>query len=363
MLDTLTHALSGALIGRATAPRNPGPAELPIGRRMFVGARGGGVPRPRLRHELSLAALISVSPSRHHAFGSAAAAVGGADRAHLRGVVALETRLARVFRHRGDRPRRAHRGRSHHVFRHDDLRAVCPMRVTASARRSSSISGSPGSSSPGSSRARSGGVTRVRVAALAVLALTSAFSGDAAARDRFRRELRAAKARRTAGHRDAAAGLAVQLDGVRRGRTGYRYAHVNLMRKRRGRSRRPNRFRRAARRAYRPLAMRSGSTPRASADRQRRGARARGLRAAGLSFLPLVRGISRAAHSTAVIPSVRVVSRPALHHARARQRLSATACAAKATGRGSRSSSWATRGWSSTETSFSPWPRTLGREC
>jgi inner membrane protein len=36
-MDTLTHALSGALIGRATARANPGSMDLPVGRRMFVG--------------------------------------------------------------------------------------------------------------------------------------------------------------------------------------------------------------------------------------------------------------------------------------------------------------------------------------
>jgi inner membrane protein len=36
-MDTLTHALSGALIGRATASTTPAHGTLPIGRRMFVG--------------------------------------------------------------------------------------------------------------------------------------------------------------------------------------------------------------------------------------------------------------------------------------------------------------------------------------
>ncbi|HYC48768.1 MAG TPA: metal-dependent hydrolase [Thermoanaerobaculia bacterium] len=36
-MDTLTHALSGALIARATAPRTPRPDTLPLGRRMVVG--------------------------------------------------------------------------------------------------------------------------------------------------------------------------------------------------------------------------------------------------------------------------------------------------------------------------------------
>jgi inner membrane protein len=36
-MDTLTHALTGALLARATAPREPGPDTLPLARRMFVG--------------------------------------------------------------------------------------------------------------------------------------------------------------------------------------------------------------------------------------------------------------------------------------------------------------------------------------
>jgi inner membrane protein len=42
-LDTLTHALSGALIGRATAPA-PSAMTLPIGRRMAVGALAAAFP-------------------------------------------------------------------------------------------------------------------------------------------------------------------------------------------------------------------------------------------------------------------------------------------------------------------------------
>jgi inner membrane protein len=43
-MDTLTHALSGALIGRATARRVPGPGEIPIGRRMLVGFAAAAFP-------------------------------------------------------------------------------------------------------------------------------------------------------------------------------------------------------------------------------------------------------------------------------------------------------------------------------
>ena len=43
-MDTLTHALFGALIGRATQPRVPGPNTLPMGRRMLVGAAAAAFP-------------------------------------------------------------------------------------------------------------------------------------------------------------------------------------------------------------------------------------------------------------------------------------------------------------------------------
>jgi inner membrane protein len=43
-MDTLTHALSGALIARATAPRSPGANALPVGRRMWVGAAAAAFP-------------------------------------------------------------------------------------------------------------------------------------------------------------------------------------------------------------------------------------------------------------------------------------------------------------------------------
>lgn len=36
-MDTLTHALSGALVARVTAAPTPGPGALPLGRRVFVG--------------------------------------------------------------------------------------------------------------------------------------------------------------------------------------------------------------------------------------------------------------------------------------------------------------------------------------
>ena len=43
-MDTLTHALSGALVARATMPRNPTINSLPIGRRMWVGAAAAAFP-------------------------------------------------------------------------------------------------------------------------------------------------------------------------------------------------------------------------------------------------------------------------------------------------------------------------------
>jgi inner membrane protein len=43
-MDTLTHALSGALIGRATARREGGPDALPVGRRMLVGFMAAAFP-------------------------------------------------------------------------------------------------------------------------------------------------------------------------------------------------------------------------------------------------------------------------------------------------------------------------------
>jgi inner membrane protein len=43
-LDTLTHALAGALIGRATAPREGQRHELPLGRRVFAGALAAAFP-------------------------------------------------------------------------------------------------------------------------------------------------------------------------------------------------------------------------------------------------------------------------------------------------------------------------------
>lgn len=43
-MDNITHALAGALIGRASAPRTPRPDALPTGRRIFVGALAGLFP-------------------------------------------------------------------------------------------------------------------------------------------------------------------------------------------------------------------------------------------------------------------------------------------------------------------------------
>jgi inner membrane protein len=42
-MDTLTHALSGALLARVTAPQ-PSPASLPVGRRLLVGALAAAFP-------------------------------------------------------------------------------------------------------------------------------------------------------------------------------------------------------------------------------------------------------------------------------------------------------------------------------
>jgi inner membrane protein len=43
-MDNLTHALAGALVARATAPRKAGPETLPLGRRMVVGAIAANLP-------------------------------------------------------------------------------------------------------------------------------------------------------------------------------------------------------------------------------------------------------------------------------------------------------------------------------
>jgi len=43
-MDTLTHALSGALLARATAPQNADDRTLPLGRRLFVGFLAAAVP-------------------------------------------------------------------------------------------------------------------------------------------------------------------------------------------------------------------------------------------------------------------------------------------------------------------------------
>ena len=43
-MDTLTHALSGALLGRATAPRTPGPHTLSVQGRMLAGAAAAAFP-------------------------------------------------------------------------------------------------------------------------------------------------------------------------------------------------------------------------------------------------------------------------------------------------------------------------------
>ena len=43
-MDTLTHALAGALVGRATAGREPRPDALSVGRRTFVGALAAAFP-------------------------------------------------------------------------------------------------------------------------------------------------------------------------------------------------------------------------------------------------------------------------------------------------------------------------------
>ena len=43
-MDNITHALAGALIARATAPRKPQPEALPTGRRVFIGTLAGLFP-------------------------------------------------------------------------------------------------------------------------------------------------------------------------------------------------------------------------------------------------------------------------------------------------------------------------------
>lgn len=43
-MDTLTHALSGALVARATAPAQPGPGELSVAARVTAGAVAGAFP-------------------------------------------------------------------------------------------------------------------------------------------------------------------------------------------------------------------------------------------------------------------------------------------------------------------------------
>src|SRR5919106_1450101 len=43
-MDTLTHALSGAVVARATAPRTPGPNELSVRARVLAGAAAAAFP-------------------------------------------------------------------------------------------------------------------------------------------------------------------------------------------------------------------------------------------------------------------------------------------------------------------------------
>ena len=43
-MDTLTHALSGALLARATAPQQADDKTLPLGRRLFVGFLAAAAP-------------------------------------------------------------------------------------------------------------------------------------------------------------------------------------------------------------------------------------------------------------------------------------------------------------------------------
>jgi len=43
-MDTLTHALSGALLARATAPQQSDDKTLPLGRRLFVGFLAAAAP-------------------------------------------------------------------------------------------------------------------------------------------------------------------------------------------------------------------------------------------------------------------------------------------------------------------------------
>lgn len=43
-MDTITHALSGALLARATAPRTPQPDDMPLGRRVLLGGLAAAFP-------------------------------------------------------------------------------------------------------------------------------------------------------------------------------------------------------------------------------------------------------------------------------------------------------------------------------
>src|SRR5919106_4911233 len=43
-MDTLTHALSGAVLARATAPRTPGPNQLSVRARVLAGAAAAAFP-------------------------------------------------------------------------------------------------------------------------------------------------------------------------------------------------------------------------------------------------------------------------------------------------------------------------------
>ena len=61
-MDTLTHALSGALIARATAPGNPGPTQLATARRVAIGFLAGAFPDI----DIVGAALSPVAYLYHH---------------------------------------------------------------------------------------------------------------------------------------------------------------------------------------------------------------------------------------------------------------------------------------------------------
>jgi hypothetical protein len=139
-VDTLTHALSGALLARALTPAHRRPMTSPAGagsvRRFRSGKRSRSASSPprcptptraavRFRHRLS------ARPPRRHPFDHPVAALVAAARQRLRadvrpsaGVASLQLAMRCRFGH-------SHRRRPDHAVRHDDLRAaVRPARRT-----------------------------------------------------------------------------------------------------------------------------------------------------------------------------------------------------------------------------------------